>query len=212
MTLKKAYNEIMEKINVTDEMKARILDNLQSIDIERPSKQLLQFSTCKKYLSIAACFAFLLIGIIAVPHFLADGQVEPPVELGNPAFNMVEVDSLQELSEAVGFEVADAGLLPFEVTNTRYMAYGQDLAEITYSGDGQTAVFRKSIGREDNSGDFNVYEESKEMTIDTYSVSLKGSAGEYVLATWSNGEFSYSLQLSSGISEAKWGDLVSTID
>lgn len=66
--MKKKYDEIMEKIQVTDDMRKRILSNIQTIDFtEKAPTKVIHLSKFKKYLSIAACFAVLMIGAIAIP-------------------------------------------------------------------------------------------------------------------------------------------------
>lgn len=41
------------------------------------------------------------------------------------------------------------------------------------------------------------------------SVTLKGNAEAYTLAIWTDGEFSYALTLTKGISEGEWQSLLS---
>lgn len=91
------------------------------------------------------------------------------------------------------------------------MDYWNELAEICYSGQGQTAVFRKSMGEQDNSGDYNSYGQIKEISVGNRCVTLKGDDDLYVLAVWFDGEFSYSLRLSAGSSENSWIEILSGI-
>ena len=64
--------------------------------------------------------------------------------------------------------------LPFAVEETTYVSYWNELAEITYTGEGQTAAFRKSPGTEDNSGDYNTYTAIKEIHMGPLTATLKG--------------------------------------
>ena len=52
MILSKSYQEIMEHIEVTDEMRDRILQNL-TVEIEKPPRKVVTFPV-KKLLSVAA--------------------------------------------------------------------------------------------------------------------------------------------------------------
>lgn len=86
-----------------------------------------------------------------------------------PVNNAVEAASAQEFSEQVAFSVADIPYLPFAAEHTAYTAWG-GLAEIDYAGEGQTALYRKSEGTGDNSGDYNKYEGKAEITLGGFSI------------------------------------------
>ena len=48
--MKKRYNEIMDRIEVTDEMRARVLNNLQDADLMKHTQpKVVGFSSIKKY-------------------------------------------------------------------------------------------------------------------------------------------------------------------
>ena len=116
----------------------------------------------------------------------------------------MEVDTLEELSETVGFEVTELTNLPFQTEEVIYTAYWKDLAEITYSGEGQTAVYRKGIGAEDVSGDYNNYENETVISVNDTTITLKGNGEGYTLAIWTDGDYAYSLTLSDGATDAEW--------
>lgn len=84
--------------------------------------------------------------------------------------------------------------------DTAYTAIGGELAQIIYYGmDGDTElILRKSPGSEDNSGDYNTYENEQVMEIDGSSVTLKGNADRWYLACWHDEEYSYSLSCNIG--------------
>lgn len=191
----------MEHIELTPEMRQRILQHIQEKMISVPSAQTIQFSSLKKYLSAAACFVLILTGVVVLPNLLNQNSPEPPLEAIQ---GVVEAASLQELSGLVGFEVEDIFTLPFEVTETAYVSYWNELAEVQYDGKEQSATFRMSIGTEDNSGNFVEYEDISTITVGGNSVTLKGANGAFVLAVWTDGEYSYSLQLSQAATKDDW--------
>lgn len=205
--MKRQYDEVMEKIEVTNEMRGRILANIQKMDLQTTAaSRIIPFPGIKKYLSIAACFAVLLCSVFAAGHMAGIFQSEEPnVAIAN---GIEEVDTLEELSTAVGFEVAELKLLPFEVEETSYVSYWNELAEIDYAGEGRTASFRKSPGTEDNSGDYNSYPDVKEINVGPLAVTLKGGGEVYTLATWLADRYAYSIRLSDGISESEWHALI----
>ena len=128
----------------------------------------------------------------------------------NPGGKITEVTSSEELSEAVGFTVADIEL-PFVPEQRIYTAFGTELAQIQYQGEGQSAIFRKSVGTEDNSGDYNSYPETTEIAAGPVQGTLKGESGTYTLAVWTDGEFSYSLALTEGLPAENWEVLINEI-
>ena len=209
--MQKRYDEIMDKIEVTDEMRARILNNLRKADLTRPSQtKVVQLSSVKKYLSIAACFAILLAGVLTLPGLLDRGPRQPS-EVLNPGADIVDAASVEELSEMVEFEVEDVTGLPFTPETERYTAFGKDMAQITYEGEGQTCTFRKSVGSEDNSGDYNAYPTVKEIPVGEVTATLKGDGDSFTLAIWSDGAFSYSLQLSDSLTAGEWEPVIASV-
>lgn len=199
--MKMEYDEIMEHIQVTPEMRERILSHIRETDIATPSPKVLPFSGLKKYWSVAACFVLLLAGAIALPHLLNQADPEPPV-LAGP--NIVEATSLQKLSELVGFEVTTDFSLPFKAEKITYCSYRNEMAQIEYSGEGCSARYRQSLGTDDNSGDYNTYSDTTVMAVNNLEVTLKGDNGIYTLAIWTDESRTYSLSLSPGIKADDW--------
>ena len=209
--MKKRYNEIMDRIEVADEMRERILHNLREADLTKPArKKAVQFSSIKKYLSVAACFVILLVGVLTLPGLLGR-EPQQPAEVLNPGADIVDAANLEELSGMVGFEVEEATGLPFTPEKEGYTAFGTDMAQITYEGQGQTCTFRKSVGNEDNSGDYNAYPVVEELPVGEVTATLKGTADGFTLAIWSDGACSYSMQLSDGLTAAEWEQLVAGV-
>ena len=213
----KRYNEIMDHIRVTDDMRSRILENIEAGDIAAERRRKQTGRTVTKLLSMAACLAVI---IIAVSALRSPAQVSPNDDLqtnegDTPGFvqggaDIVEPDSAAALSAAVGFEVNDIDL-PFTPEQTEYISYWHELAEIDYTGEGKTACYRKAAGTEDCSGDYNVYTDVTEFEAGSITVTLKGDAGQYTLAIWTDGSYSYSLSLSDGLSLSDWQALMNSI-
>lgn len=170
----------MEKVEVTEEMRSRILRNIQNADLSRVKAMteepvsrmgnIIHPSRWQKYLSIAAGVLVLLGTALVLPHLLRNaaetgtpgsvdtGTFEAGTEMQQGDFAVTEYASLEELSQAVGFTVAVPEKLPFTVSSTSYVSYGGEIAQIDYTGsEGQTVSCRMSEGTEDNSGDYNTY-------------------------------------------------------
>lgn len=206
--MKKAYEEIMDQIEVTEEMKLRILNRIQTETVAAPPAKVTQFQKYRKFVPLAACFVLLVAGMWGATRI--SGPVsEPPLPSGVQVVpDIVEAASAEELAGLVGFEVADVKSLPFEPSEILYTAYWGELAEIQYHSDHEEAVFRKSAGDEDNSWDSNLYDTTSELTVGDITVILKGNSGRYTLAIWSANGFSYSLSISSGAAVEEWTAMI----
>lgn len=202
--MKKEYDELMEHIEVTPEMRRRILRHIQAEDIPASKPKVLRFPVLKRYLSIAACAVVLLALALVLPRFLAEPD-QPPVLAGQ---GIEKSASLQDLSDAVGFALDEEFALPFAVEEVSYLSYWGELAEIQYSGAGQTAAFRKSAGSGDNSGDYTEYEDVTTLELSGHTVTLKGRSGAYSLAVWTDGAYACSLRLSQAATEQQWGGIL----
>ena len=189
------YDELMDKIEVTDAMRARILRNVSAA---APKK-----TPVRRYTLLAACLAVVLLGAVCVPKLMDPAPQGEQVAIAN---GMIEV------ADAAALAAAEAAKLPFDVEETTYTSYWGELAEICYAGDGQIADLRTSAGTEDNSGDYTDYPAVTELTVGTVTAELRGEAAErYTLAVWTDGQYAYSLRLSDGQSTEVWQRLLAGV-
>ena len=196
------YDEVMEKLEVTPEMRARILQNVETQMTEPRKKP----NRLRRFAALAACLAILLVGAAALPKLISSpAPEESETTIAN---GMVEVASKEELSEAVGFPVKSAQSLPFFPQSIYYTSYWGEMAQIDYANGGSMACFRQSLGEEDNSGDWSEYPAQKSLTVNGCAVTLKGEADSYTLAIWQDGTYSYSLSLSAGQPASVWAELI----
>ena len=196
------YDEVMEKLEVTPEMRARILRNVEA-QAAQPRKKP---NRLRRFAALAACLAILLVGAAALPKLISSPAPEESETM--IANGMVEVASKEELSEAVGFPVKSAQSLPFFPQSIYYTSYWGEMAQIDYANGGSMACFRQSLGKEDNSGDWSEYPAQKSLTVNGCVVTLKGEADSYTLAIWQDGTYSYSLSLSAGPPASVWAELI----
>lgn len=193
------YAELMDKIELTPEMRERVLSGVERKLDRNPARGSRLLRRCPPF---AACLALVIAAAVVLPQAASPGvEYVPGIEPARDAAS---------LSDAVGYEVRDVSGLPFEPDAAVYTAYG-DMAEIDYSGEGEQAVYRQSPGAEDNSGDYNEYAAVTTTTVGDAQVTLKGGAPDsYTLALWSSGGYSYSLSLSSPLPESAWIELIET--
>ncbi len=205
---KNPYRELMEQVNLTPEARERILTNVQQADLSPQPEKVVPFprrrQTWRRWASLAACLVVVVAAVLAVPQLREQPDTAPPVQV-LPPFR--QVDSLDALSEAVGFPVTEVSKLPFDPVSTTYTAYDEGTAEITYTGpDDQAATYRQSLGTADNSGDYTLYEDTQ--VVPENNATLKGQYQRYTLALWTDGTYTYSLRLSSALSADAWQALL----
>ena len=137
--MREAYTEVMEHLSLTEVERARIVRGL---------RRRARAKRMRRWSGLAAC----LVVAVAVCAVALPQLREPPVQVV-PDF--VEAADAAELSELVGFPVAQAEELPFEVVDTSWTALWHELAETVYTGpNGQTATLRQGQGTDDVSGDY----------------------------------------------------------
>ena len=192
--MERAYKTLMERVAVTEDMRARILQTARRG--RRPSGK----ERWKIWLPLAACLVLVVASLTVVPRLR-----QPAEEQGVQVVSeIVPCGSLAELEETVGFSVEEPEALPFSVETITYTAYGREMAQITCRDEEQSAMLRKSPGTGDNSGDYTAYADTALLTVGAVEVTLKGEGETYTLALWTDGGYAYSLRLSPGCGETKW--------
>lgn len=209
--MSKKYTELMDSIKLSPQAKERITENILSADIPRQNGRK-NFIPFKKYISVAACFIIVLTGILLVPVIKNNGlKKEPPTGdyIGAPQ----SFTALAELENTAGFEINDIyRYLPFTAEKTLYTYYSDmKIIEISYQGQGDSAIYRKSPGNEENSGDYNAYKDILTVNVSDISVEIKGNGNLYNLALWEKDGYSYSLNLQNAIDKNEYISILEKI-
>ncbi|MBP3856004.1 MAG: hypothetical protein IK990_10395 [Ruminiclostridium sp.] len=178
----------------------------------------IQLNTWTKYAGMAAAAVLVVgIGIFAItrnnigidtPAQTTETDTEPVASEstenteGSEAMDIwcnpyMDYDTLEEAVQAVGFEMS----VPesFGAYTDRHIAtVSGEIIEVTYydAAGNEGFCIRKSIGTEDNSGDFNVYEtmlplQSRNGTMS--GVSRSDGTVEIYKAVWTDGTYAYSV-------------------
>ena len=133
----------------------------------------------------------------------ADGGVElttqqpaDGVQLPNP---WQACASLAELEQAAGYPVP-LPALPEGYTPALYQAIPGSLAEVRFTGGGDTLLYRVGPGGGDVSGDYNAYPDTWSVEAGGVSVTCKGADGTVSLALWERDGYSFSLSSEHGLS------------
>ena len=202
-----SYNRIMDKVEMTPEMRERILKNVEAS--AKKQGKLVRLPMLRRALSAAACAVLLVAAAFLLPKLLDMAEAnQPPVQIAN---GIEECASLDELSEKVGFEVRAPQALPFDPESIEYSSYWGDFAQVDYDGEGMHMTYRVSSGSGDISGDYNDYADTAKLSIGDAEVTLKGSVGNWQLAIWEEDGFAFSLSVSPGLSEAQLKDIIGNI-
>lgn len=77
----------------------------------------------------------------------------------------------------------------------------------------ETVCFRQSQGQEDNFGVYTEYPEEKIVVVGKYSVTFQGEKeDQYMLATWSDGTYSFSVSVAQAWKKAEFLGLIEEIE
>ena len=185
------YKQIMDRIEVTPEMRRRILQNIEVGQTKKQKK------LPRQILSLAACAA-----VVLCCWFAWKPRQPQDTDQGVMATAQIEsVSTLEALTEKTGVPMKELTGLPFAVEQQEYLSYWKELAEIRYIGETENLRYRKSPGTQDNSGDYNEYSQETTVPLSGCTVTLKGGTDGYVLAIWTDGTYAYSVSISVPMSE-----------
>ena len=190
MTLTR-YDEIMDRVRVTPEMRDRVLKNVAAAKAAPVRRQ------WKRYAALAACLALVVLGCLTLPKMLSPAD-EPGQVM--TTWQREEFDSADTLSEAAGFRMQEIPALADTATERSYALISGNLAEIVYVCPDGEYCLRAGPDGEDVSGDYNAYPDVRTADSRGRSVTLKGEADACRLALWSDGGHACSLSFPDGCS------------
>lgn len=208
------YNELMSRITVTPQMKERVIQNArmhrqeeeEAEESSRASGGNRKVLLLWRYLSavMAACLV-LVCGIVVQKSRPIQPQTEETSGIDLVYSGIEEYSSLEELEDAVGFSMKEAGTLaenlPFAAKQTAY-SNAAGIARVDYtSPEGEVITFSKAADDgTDISGDYTEYNAVSEETIENVSVTIKGDRDKVNLAVFSKDGYAYAIDTIDGIS------------
>lgn len=169
-------------------------------------------------LSLAACGGRAPFVDDASATSVPDGQVEPDSIGGDPATwgpgigtegetvripnPWQECDSLEEAANIAGFPFAAPDTV--EGFSQKYIAaVPNDCAQVIFHNgedDAAEVIFRKGVGEEDISGDYNVYEDVQSQQRSGQDVTVKSNGGVIYTVLWVHDGYSYAISARTGMS------------
>ncbi|MFT3983061.1 MAG: DUF4367 domain-containing protein [Lachnospiraceae bacterium] len=200
--MKNRYDKAMKYIEVTKDMRDRILADISHLDLNKASSKTALYSKYKKYLPVAACFLVLIVGAVIVRDTFHLSETPPLQQIPDQAVpDIVTYNSADELSDAVGFEIKEVQDPPFAIESVDYISYWGELAQIEYIGSANTLLLRMAPGVEDVSGYYGEFTDVENHVINGCNFTIKGNDNQYILAVWQNDGYSYSVQMLESVSK-----------
>lgn len=199
------YNEIMEHIELTDEMRERILANVGAKQKRRRISRIISAG-----IAAAACAAIVLGSVTVMKNVgkpdkapdkptVTETQNTVPTIDATGTYGASQYSSAAELSENFGIDIRDITKLPFEVKHTSYSILFDKFAELDYyGGEDEECCFRVGRDTEDISGEYDEFTTVENETLNGCEVTLKGYDDDYRLASWIRDGHFYSVSLSNG--------------
>lgn len=136
-------------------------------------------------------------GIVTVgtePH--DDSMVrEEPMQVPNP---WQECKTLEDAAALAGFPFTAPESI--EGFSEKYIsAIENDIAQVVFDRSDASLSFRKGLGSEDISGDYNTYAITETKTVDGKSVTCRENDGLVYTATWTDETYSYAITSNTGM-------------
>ncbi len=202
------YNDVMEHIRVTDEMQHRVLSRIR-YHLNRKARQKRVLWT-----SLTGMVAVAVIILFIVQPW--DMRRHNPSDLDQPqgvavTHGRVEYASLSELSDTIGFDmpnIEDQVQVGMPIT---YSSINHTVAQMEFMYENQSVIYRKSEGKEDNSGDYNGYTRKEEWTINNTTVNVKGENGRVFLVLWTDETYSHSVRCVNGLNNEDMLNLLNVL-
>ena len=148
-------------------------------------------------IAMVVSMTFATVGCGAAKNANAAEQVtqeEQMIGMPNP---FADVNSLEEASKIAGFDMS----APNSVDGYNGMAIQaieKDLIQVIYGDQGHNVYFRKAVGIEDVSGDYNQYKDVSTKSLYGKELTVKSEDEKTYVITWTDGQYSYSIQSNDG--------------
>ena len=130
------------------------------------------------------------------------------VQIANP---FRDCSTLAEAQSVAGFDITLPEAAPEWATDTAIRAMEGNMLEVIYSSDTDKLSIRKSSDSEDPSGNYGHFEEISEMEVAGLRVTTKGNSGKIFVAVWTDGDYAFSIDSATGLSQDDLTAMISAI-
>jgi len=132
---------------------------------------------------------------------------EPLMQIPNP---FVDYETLEAAAKAAGFELKAPSSVKGFSEKLIQVCDGEMIQVIFLNGDDRLFI-RKAEGSEDISGDYNEYSDSRTVTVNGNSVTLRGDDGKVSTAIWTSGGYTYSVSFDTPVSEDEMTGIIGQV-
>ena len=142
------------------------------------------------------------------PKTWGPAEITESVQIPNP---WADCSSLEEAGKLAGFSFTAPDAL--EGYTEKYIgAIENEIAEVIFSDeDGAEICFRKGVGTDDISGDYNDYAVIETQTVDGKPLTCKGDGSLVYNATWNDGAYAYSIMSTVGMTAEQLSTFVQSL-
>ena len=140
-----------------------------------------------KHTTLLACSALLAVSLAACSQPAASDAASTAGSASS------SVTTLADAAALTGYDFTVPDSVDGYPDVTIAVLESEQLTEVQYSSGNARLCLRKAPGSDDISGDFNQYAESNAVDVDGRSVTLQGNDGQVQLATWLDGDYTYSI-------------------
>lgn len=169
-----------------------------------------------KHTTLLACSALLAVSLAACSQpaasdaaSTAGSATSDTAQIPNP---WTGCTTLTDAAALTGYDFTVPDSVEGYPDVTIAVLESEQLTEVQYSSGNARLCLRKAPGSDDISGDYNQYAESNAVDVDGRSVTLQGNDGQVQLATWLDGNYTYSIGIyredGTGLTAAEMTGLV----
>lgn len=130
------------------------------------------------------------------------------VEIANP---FVTCKTMDEAAQLAGFSMTLPSRVPNWINSSVIRAVKSKMIEVLYQGNQEQLTVRKAVGTEDISGDFTTYPDVHTEEVNGHSVTMKGSDGKIMVATWMDGGYTYAVRTATGLEHDALVSVISSV-
>ena len=155
----------------------------------------------------------LLLCVLGIASLAACGNASNDnpsnVQIPSP---FADCDTLDDAAAISGFDMSAPDSID-GYDQRIIQAVENEMIQVSYQNGDESITIRKAAGTDDCSGDYNRYDETKEVAVGAITVTMKGSDGLVNDATWTNGDHAYAIvAFNSGLSLEAVTELIQSVD
>ena len=139
-----------------------------------------------------------------------DTTQDDGTEIANP---FVTCETLEDAAALAGFDMTVPTVSSDTYAQQEISAVEDSMIQVSYqdSESSDSIVIRKGAGSDDISGDSNTYDETSTLDVDGITVTTKGNDGLIYVATWTSGDYTFSITATAGLDSNGVTELVQAI-